>query len=294
MASLRNRCPRGLGGLSISIPTADTHDDDEPEPSSPGTPEAMVSPWQADSAEAMKALHTPTTPGYGRRNFRRGNQTLRRVTHFAAQAAAAARGASSPRSSRPPRRSRSPAPRRSAPAPRRTRWTTSTTSSRPRPSTTTITTACARRRSTTRFTGGAARRGTVAARRRGADGGGWSRAPSRRSRCWSLAGAAASRLRRAYASSTPRAAAARARACANAPPTRRLLSSATSTARSSSAPRPLLRKARSFPSPRRRRARELQQWEQVETQRESDRGELRRRRSVPCRAQTVVVFSKPW
>ena len=26
MASLRNRCPRGLGGLSISIPTADTHD----------------------------------------------------------------------------------------------------------------------------------------------------------------------------------------------------------------------------------------------------------------------------
>ena len=33
MASLRNRCPRGLGGLSISIPTADTHDDDyEPEP----------------------------------------------------------------------------------------------------------------------------------------------------------------------------------------------------------------------------------------------------------------------
>ena len=62
MASLRNRCPRGLGGLSISIPTADTHDDDyEPEPSSPGTPEAMVSPWQADSAEAMKALHTPST-----------------------------------------------------------------------------------------------------------------------------------------------------------------------------------------------------------------------------------------
>ena len=72
MASLRNRCPRGLGGLSISIPTADTHDDDyEPEPSSPGTPEAMVSPWQADSAEAMKALHTPTTPGYGRRHRRR-------------------------------------------------------------------------------------------------------------------------------------------------------------------------------------------------------------------------------
>ena len=69
MASLRNRCPRGLGGLSISIPTADTHDDDySPEPSSPGTPEAMVSPWQADSDEAMKALHTPTTPGYGRRH----------------------------------------------------------------------------------------------------------------------------------------------------------------------------------------------------------------------------------
>ena len=54
-ATIRNREQRGLGGLSISIPTEDTRDDDyEPEPSSPGTPEAMVSPWQADSAEAMK------------------------------------------------------------------------------------------------------------------------------------------------------------------------------------------------------------------------------------------------
>ena len=80
MASLRNRCPRGLGGLSISIPTADTHDDDyEPEPSSPGTPEAMVSPWQADSAEAMKALHTPTTPGFHRRHRRRGDHVSRRL-----------------------------------------------------------------------------------------------------------------------------------------------------------------------------------------------------------------------
>ena len=80
MASLRNRCPRGLGGLSISIPTADTHDDDyEPEPSSPGMPEAMVSPWQADSAEAMKALHTPTTPGFHRRRRRRGDHVSRRL-----------------------------------------------------------------------------------------------------------------------------------------------------------------------------------------------------------------------
>ena len=96
MASLRNRCPRGLGGLSISIPTADTHDDDyEPEPSSPGTPEAMVSPWQADSAEAMKALHTPTTPGYGRRHRRRAAINVRDAfLPVTTQAAAAARGAS--------------------------------------------------------------------------------------------------------------------------------------------------------------------------------------------------------
>ncbi len=92
MASLRNRCPRGLGGLSISIPTADTHDDDyEPEPSSPGTPEAMVSPWQADSAEAMKALHTPTTPGYGRRHRRRAAINVRDAfSPVTTQAAAAA------------------------------------------------------------------------------------------------------------------------------------------------------------------------------------------------------------
>ena len=53
MASLRNRCPRGLGGLSISIPTADTHDDDyEPEPSSPGTPEATAAARVAAAAAA--------------------------------------------------------------------------------------------------------------------------------------------------------------------------------------------------------------------------------------------------
>ena len=40
--------------------------------------------------------------------------------------------------------------------------------------------------------------------------------------------------------------------------------------------------------------REFQQGQQVKTQREPDRGELRRRRPVPRRAQTVVVFSKPW
>jgi hypothetical protein len=39
----------------------------------------MVSPWQADSAEAMKALHTPTTPGFHRRHRRRGNHISRRL-----------------------------------------------------------------------------------------------------------------------------------------------------------------------------------------------------------------------
>ena len=69
MASLRNRCPRGLD-LSISIPCADTHDSDEYEGyESPGTPEAMASPWLSQD-EAMKALHTPTTPRYGRRRRR--------------------------------------------------------------------------------------------------------------------------------------------------------------------------------------------------------------------------------
>ena len=96
MASLRNRCPRGLGGLSISIPTADTHDDDyEPEPSSPGTPEAMVSPWQADSAEAMMAT-PPANP----------NPDLN--LHLA-QAAAAAKPAPPAKKPEPPKKA-PPAP----------------------------------------------------------------------------------------------------------------------------------------------------------------------------------------
>ena len=98
MASLRNRCPRGLGGLSISIPTADTHDDDyEPEPSSPGTPEAMVSPWQADSEEGMMAT-PPANP----------NPDLK------AQAAAAAKPA--PPAKKPPPKKTKKKPKAAPPA----------------------------------------------------------------------------------------------------------------------------------------------------------------------------------
>ena len=60
MASLRNRCPRGLGGLSISIPTADTHDDDyEPEPSSPEHGEHLLLRDAADNLVASLALDKP-------------------------------------------------------------------------------------------------------------------------------------------------------------------------------------------------------------------------------------------
>ena len=63
MASLRNRCPRGLGGLSISIPTADTHDDDyEPEPSSPGTPEAIKN----EAADPLDVWAVPTSSSANR------------------------------------------------------------------------------------------------------------------------------------------------------------------------------------------------------------------------------------
>jgi len=58
MTSMRNRCPRGLG---VAIPSSSSEYDDDDQPDSPGTPDAMVSPHIFDRNAAMEMLHTPKT-----------------------------------------------------------------------------------------------------------------------------------------------------------------------------------------------------------------------------------------
>ena len=66
MASLRNRCPRGLGGLSISIPTADTQAGRQAQagPEGQGGVEARAAGQEARPAQG--AAGQGTAQGAGR------------------------------------------------------------------------------------------------------------------------------------------------------------------------------------------------------------------------------------